>query len=135
MCRVWNMRIVKDTSREQTLIEAYLEAKQAADLAKQRVEEIGDRLIAQMEQSQTKTYTTDDAKLTYVRVGRPIIDEKGLRKALTAKVFDKYTTKTLNKKAMEDAMETGEVDPVIVSKFVTTKYNKPFLKVSAPEEN
>lgn len=128
------MRIVKDTSQEQSLIEAYLSAKAAADRAQERVAELAERLCKEMEATQTKTYTTDDAKVTYVRNSTTKIDEKGLRRALRAKVFDRYTVRKLDRRAMEAAMDTGEVDPVIVSKFVHTEYTKPYLRVSAPEE-
>src|SRR4051812_31936791 len=124
------MRIVKDHDREQTLIEAFLEAKETADRASERVAELQERLTKEMEANQTKSYSTDRAKVTYVRNTITKIDEKGLRKALRARVFDKYTVRKLDRKAMEAAMDSGEVDPVIVSKFVHNDYTKPFLRVS-----
>jgi len=90
-----------------------------------------------MEADQKKTISWREGdkikKLTYVRSTTTEIDEKGLRKALTAKVFDRYTVKKLDKKAMEAAMDTGEVDPVIVSKFVTLKPRKPYLTYKESE--
>lgn len=72
--------------------------------------------------------------VTYVQSRTPVIDEKGLRKALGAKTFDKFTTKKLDRKAMEQAMDTGEVDPVVVSKYVTERLSKPFIKFTVTDQ-
>lgn len=69
-------------------------------------------------------------RVTYVQSERVKIDEKGLRKALTAKIFDKYTKKSLDRKAMEDAMSAGDVDPMIVAKYITTEKSSPSLRLS-----
>ena len=116
------------------LLSEYLDAKAAFDLAKARLDVAASELLNSMEDKHQKSYrwTNGDRQrsVTYVRSDRAEIDEKGLRKALTAKVFDKYTVKKLDRKAMEAAMDTGEVDPMIVSKYVTTKPGAPYLKYS-----
>ena len=71
--------------------------------------------------------------LTYVQGHTTYIDEPGLRKALTAKVFDRYTKRVLDRKAMENAMSEGKVDPVTVSKYVTERPKKPYLKYTDKE--
>lgn len=90
-----------------------------------------------MEQRQQKTYSWSDGervkKITFVQRETPEIDEKGLRRALTAKVYDKYTVKKLDRKSLENAMDTGAVDPMTVSRFVTMKSSKPYLKFSEGE--
>ena len=62
--------------------------------------------------------------LTYVQAHTTYVDEIGLRKALKAKIFDSYTKHELDRKAMEAAMDNGEVDPVTVSKYVTERPKK-----------
>lgn len=69
-------------------------------------------------------------RFTYVQPVSVVIDEKGLRKALGARTFDKYTVRKLNRKAMEQAMERGEVSPMVVAKYVTEKPSQPHLKYS-----
>ena len=71
---------------------------------------------------------------TYVQTRTPIVDEKGLRKALGAKRYDQFTVKKLDRKAMERAMDAGELDTSTVAKFVTEKLSTPYLKFSVSEK-
>jgi hypothetical protein len=125
---------------ENPLVDDYLEAKAERDKAQARLDELGERLTKQMEADQRKSYRWDADgvrhSLTYVQARTTQIDERGLRRALTAKVFDRYTKKVLDRKAMENAIDAGEVDPVVVSRFVTMRPNKPHLtyKAGAPSQ-
>lgn len=91
-----------------------------------------------MEADQRKTFhwSADGQPhtLTYVRGSTTRIDEVGLRKAMGARNFDRYTRKTLDRRAMEKAMGAGEVDTVTVSRFVTVVPKKPYLNHSHKEE-
>lgn len=86
-----------------------------------------------------KTYSMTDLNegmvygVTFVQAERYEINEKGLRRALTAKVYDKYTEKKLNRKALEEAMSRGEVDPMKVSKYVEVTKGQPYLRYSEKE--
>ena len=88
--------------------------------------------MKQMEADQRKTYRWDEDgarhTLTYVQSHTTQIDEPGLRRALRAKTFDRYTKRVLDRRAMEKAMDAGDIDPVVVSRFVTLRPNKPHLK-------
>ena len=115
----------------------YMNARRARDAYQIKLDEAQARLMKQMEADQRKSYRWTDADsaftVSYVQAHTTVIDEKGLRRALRAKVFDKYTKKVLDRKAMEKAMDSGEVDPVTVSRFVTLKPNKPHLSVTEKE--
>ena len=119
------------------MILQYLEAKTELDQAQSRYEELRDRLVKQMEADQRKYYRwVEDGvvhKLTYVVQHSTLIDEPGLRKALTAKVYDRYTKRVLDRKAMELAMDTGSVDPITVSRFVSQVPKRPFLSYTEKE--
>jgi hypothetical protein len=121
----------------EALVADYLDAKAARDKAQDKLDELSERLIKQMEQDQRKSITWRDGKtirtITYVQGHTTIIDEVGLRRKLTAKVFDRYTKRVLDRKKMEEAMDTGEVDHVVVASYVTQRPNKPFLKYSAKD--
>lgn len=121
------------------LVAEYLTARAERDQAIKRLQEVQDRLIKQMEADQRKSYKWSDGghtnTVTYVRKRTTLIDEKGLRKALTAKVYDQYTKRVLNRTAMEAAMDTGEVDKVTVSRFVTTEFQRPYLEYRTKEES
>lgn len=71
---------------------------------------------------------TDYGQFTYVKRSSPVLDEKGLRKALTAKVFDKYTVKKLDRAALEAAMDRGEINAMVVLPFVQMKDGNPYIK-------
>lgn len=129
------MRITPTVSEP---VKEYLDARRAADLANERLKKATTVLIQGMEDAKIKTNQWTDANgmkntITYVKATRVEIDEVGLRKALTAKVFDKFTKKVLDKRAMEKAMDEGVVDPVVVAKFVTEKPSAPFLKYTVAE--
>lgn len=113
----------------------YMTARRERDDAQVRLDEAQERLMKQMEADQRKSYRWDNDgvrnTVTWVQSHVTRIDEKGLRKALRAKVFDKYTVRKLDRKAMETAMDAGEVDPVVVSRFVTLQPNIPHLSYKA----
>lgn len=113
----------------------YMAARRARDDAQIALDEVQDRLIKQMEADQRKSYRWDHDgvrnTVTFVQSHVTRIDEKGLRKALRAKIFDRYTKKVLDRKAMEAAMDAGEVDPLVVSRFVTLQPNIPHLSYKA----
>lgn len=91
-----------------------------------------------MEAEQRKSFKFSDGQyvhtLTWVQTHTPVIDEKGLRKALTAKVYDRYTTRKLDRPAMERAMTMGELDPITVAKFVSDRLSKPYVRYTVTED-
>jgi hypothetical protein len=90
-----------------------------------------------MEKGQKKTlsYEADGKKFsaTYTQRTTNQINEAGLRKAMGARTFDKYTVKKLDRKALEKAMTDGDVDPMVVAKFVEQVPGKTFLTYRAKE--
>ena len=94
-------------------------------------------LMKQMEADQRKSYkwTADGMShsVSYTQGHTTVIDERGLRRALGAKVFDRYTVRKLERRAMEKAMDSGEIDPITVSRYVTLKPNKPHLSLIEKE--
>lgn len=130
------MRI--NPSAPSELVADFLAARVERDQAEERFRELEERLIKEMEADQRKSYRWRvegrTHTLTYTRSSTTSIDEPGLRRALTAKVFDKYTKRVLDRKRMENAIDAGEVDPVTVSRFVTQTPRKPYLKYTSKEE-
>ena len=113
------------------LVAEYLRARTERDTAQAHLDEAQARLIKQMEADQRKSFKwTSDGRqrnLTYVVKRTTVVDEPGLRKALTAKIYDRYTKRILDRRAMERAMDAGDVDPVTVSRFVSMKPHNPYL--------
>ena len=118
-------------SKPDDLVYEYLAVRDERDRAQAQLDTVTARLMKQMEADQRKSWRWTEGgrnhNLTYVQQYTTVIDEPGLRKALTAKVFDRYTKRALDRKAMESAMDSGAVDPVTVSRFVTQQPKKPYL--------
>lgn len=119
------------------LVDDYLAAKVRYENAKADYEELQARLVKQMEADQRKSFRwTEDGtryNLTYVQGHTTLIDEAGLRRAMTAKVFDRYTKRVLDRPKMEAALDSGAVDKKLVARFVTLRPNKPHLAYKATE--
>ena len=116
---------------------AYLEAKAAADRASHNLKVAQQALIEYMREkhmkSMSSTYQGLKRQVTYVQRETYEIDEKGLKKELTAKVYNKFTTPKLDRKKLEAAMEGGDVDPMLVAKHTKTKQSEPYLKFTEKE--
>lgn len=114
------------------LLDDFLRAKADADRANARLRAVEHLLMDHMERNQVKSAVVEDSDLvhrvTFVQRDVIKIDEKGLRRALKAKVYDQYTVKKLDRKALEGAMERGEVDPMIVSQYATVEKSSPYLR-------
>ena len=117
------------------LVVEYLAARADRDNAQIKLEEIQDRLMKQMEADQRKSYRWDHDgvrnTVTYVQSHVTKIDERGLRRALRAKVFDHYTKRVLDRKAMEAAMAAGVIDKKVVAPYVTYQPNVPHISFKA----
>jgi hypothetical protein len=121
-------------------IAAYMVLRQDLEEAQRKMAVITEKLVTEMEEEHAKSFlihdNEGDHRFTYVRREVPVIDEKGLRRALTARVFDRYTTRKLDRKRLEEAMGTGAVDRMVVAKYVQMKDGDPYIKytVSNKEE-
>lgn len=135
------MRIVPDHTdpAPDHHVAAYLAAKREAEAAQDRLKDAQAALLKQMEADQRKSYKWDQdgrrINVTYTVRTTPTIDEVGLRKALTAKVYDKYTIRKLDRRLLEKALDSGEVDNVKVSRYVTMRASEPYLTYRESEIN
>lgn len=115
----------------------YRGAKVNADRANDRLAEAEQVLLKELEarKQKTLTYSTDRVKfsVTYTQRDGAKINEQGLRRALTAKVFDKFTVKKLDRKALVKAMEEGEIDPRVVAQYVEDVPGKVYLTYRVKE--
>lgn len=119
------------------LVKEYLDKRHARDVAQQELDDITQILLKQMQADQRKSFRWTDGDVartvTYVQKYTTIIDEKRLRRALTARVFDRYTKRVLDRTAMERAMDTGDVDPKTVATCVEQKPMRPYLEYREKE--
>jgi hypothetical protein len=73
-------------------------------------------------------------RVTMVASERIAIDEHGLRKALSAPVYDKLCDLVLNRKKLEVAIADGVVDPVLVSQHSSITRIKSSLRFTSMSE-
>lgn len=125
------MKIKRNDSVDD-LIEQYATAKAYLADAEAQVKYAGKKLTEYMAANQRKSLSRKDGgkiyRVTYVQNTSTQINEEGLKKALGAKQFHKLTTEKLDRKKLSDAMDSGEVDPMIVGAHVTEKLSAPFIR-------
>lgn len=125
---------------DSSFLAEYLSAKADADRSQSRLSKATNDLIYWMEANRRKTIKTyinelQTAQITYTQRTSYEINELGLRRALKAKTYDKYTVRKLDRKKLEAAMETGEVDPMAVAPFVAPKPGKPYLTFTPSKDS
>lgn len=133
-------RLTDEIPDEETedLLQQFVAAKATVDQAQRHLKDIQRQLTEYMGEKHQKSWkvTKDGVShtVTYVQANGVDIDIKGLRKALTAKVYDRYTTRELDRHALEAAMDKGEVDPMVVAKYVKEKPGNPYLRYTRRQE-
>ncbi len=115
-------------------LDEFIEAKQAMEDAQRRLELAQQNLVERMTREQRKTFVkTTDGKVyraTYVQAIRTQVNEEGLKKAIGAVRFRKVSKQVLDKRLLEEALEAGTIDPVVVGQFVTEVPNRPSIRLS-----
>jgi hypothetical protein len=110
----------------------YIEARKASDEAQARLKAAQKALIQKMTREQRKSFTSQDGgkqyKVTFVQNIRNVIDEPGLKKAMGAVAFRKVCKQSIDRKLLEEALEKGTADPMVVGQFVKEVPSEPFLK-------
>jgi hypothetical protein len=123
----------------QFLLREYREARRVADLANERVKRCEERLLEHMEQNREKSIVLNQNgkryTATYTQRTTNQINEKGLRKALTAKVYDSFCVKKLDRNKLQLAMSDGRIDPVVVATFVEQVPGAKYLTYREKDES
>ena len=116
------------------LVQSFAELSQRAADATNAFEAVRKTLAQEMENEQIKTHEVQDGgkvyRATFLQAVIPVIDEGALEDELGTEVFDRYTKRVLDRKALEEAMENGELDPLTVGKHITERKNRPSVRFS-----
>jgi len=117
------------SSRIEDLVREYAEKAARLDDAQKDLELTKKELIAEMEADQVKTSEVREGdkiyRATYYQGHRTDIDEESLGKVMD---LEPYCKVVLDRGLLEAALETGEVDPFLVGKYVTERKNKPSVR-------
>jgi hypothetical protein len=116
-----------------------IEAREAEAKAHEQVKHAEAALAELLAEQQLKTARLQVGNHAYTatvtsRVSHTF-DESGLRKALTAKVFDRFTIRKLDAKALKQAVEEGRVDPAVVAQYTQEHTSPPYIQVRSREIN
>lgn len=125
------VRITRKTGdKYEELVQRLHLARVNREQADVEVKKLERQMVDLMEADSRKTVTAGEVQVTYVRPTRVKVDEAGLRKALGAKTFDKYTVSKLDTKKLEKGLENEELSAEQVSPFISEEVGSPYLRVS-----
>lgn len=108
------------------LAEAKKEQKEANDA----VAEVQDGLLGLLGAEKLSAWNVDRVTATVVTGERISIDEVMLRKKIGAAAYRKLCSLALDKKLLEDAMASGDIDPNVVAACTTLTSNKPYIRLT-----
>ena len=121
-------------------VEEYEAAKAEEDRQARRRAAAQERLAKLMEAQGRKTITIHREDKPSLRVTRSqseyvkAVDEKGLKKALGAKVWRLITDTKLSQAKLKAAIAAGEVDALTASVYITTALKTASITLSNPKE-
>jgi hypothetical protein len=136
-----SLKIVRSRARPAQYVDALREAtarmrdaRASLDVAEDRFADAKTDVLEIMTEAGIKSSSVqlDDGryKITEVAPERIEVDEHGLRKALTAPVYDKLCDLKLNRNKLELAIAEGRVDPVLVSQYTTKVFTKSYPRLT-----
>lgn len=87
-----------------------------------------------MEAQQRKSFSEKingfDVKITYVQRTNTTLDEAGLKKEIGLKRWTRISKSVIDRRKLEQLIESGEIDPMTVGKYLTQTSTKPHLRVT-----
>jgi hypothetical protein len=136
-----SLRVTRSRSRPAEYVDALAElatrfqvAKAVLDDAEESHRQVQAEILSLMAAHGVKTSTVKLAdaryRLTAVQGERLDVDEPGLRKALSAPVYDKLCALKLDRTKLELAIADGRIDPIVVASHTHHRQNRPYVKLS-----
>lgn len=128
------VRAEADREKAEALIKQIGIAKSTIATAQAIVADAEADLLPIMERlGETKHEVKDGKSLvtaTVVRGARAVLDEGMLQKNLGSTLWNKVTTRVLDRKKLEAYVASNEVDPMVVARATSEVPNKPYVKIT-----
>lgn len=116
------------------LVNEYYEIQAQIALLDERFGKVKEELMKTMEKHELETVVVGDegseARVTVVRPTTLKINEAGLEQALTKAQWKSITKQVIDKKALEDAVVRGKIDPTVVADNSNEVASKPYLRIT-----
>lgn len=124
----------KQTEAINSLLGHHQEITGMRNLLDAEIQDIKEQIMKTMESEGLETLLVgeDDNqhKVTIVRPSVLKLDEEGLETALSKAQWKLVTKQTIDKKALENAVVRGKIDPLIVSENSKEVPSKPYLRIT-----
>ena len=103
-------------------------------LLDERLTKVKKTLMEKLESAELETLTVgeegSEIKVTIVRPTTLKLNEAGLEKDLSSAQWKLITKKVVDKKAFEDAVVRGKIDPTVVADNSNEVASKPYLRIT-----
>ena len=103
-------------------------------LLDERLTKVKKTLMEKLESAELETLTVgeegSEIKVTIVRPTTLKLNEAGLEKDLSSAQWKLITKKVVDKKALEDAVVRGKIDPTVVADNSNEVASKPYLRIT-----
>lgn len=113
------------------LAKEYVDARYERDAASKRMEVIRDQLLEAMETSGDDSTVAGTYSIVVAHPTTAVLDEPGLASALGKSMWDKVTTKSLDKNKLDAFVKSGEINPDVVAEHTELIERNPSLRVTA----
>jgi hypothetical protein len=100
------------------------------------IDALQQRIVLTLDSLEVKTHSVEGEggrtiKATRSQSNRTVIDETGLKKSLGETLWNKVSSRVLDKKKLEAYIASGEVNPTTVAKCSTENEGKPYIRITA----
>lgn len=122
--------------RLESIVNLLIEHQAIAEQLKQLDAELQDTKLKIMQKMEIEALETlvggenDEYRVTIVRPSTLKIDEEGLESSLSKAQWKLITKHSVDKKALENAIVRGKIDPSIVSDHSKEVLSKPYLRIT-----
>lgn len=124
----------KQLDAMEDLVNEHYEIQEEMAKLEKRLATIKSKLMQKMEDAELETITLGEegatVKVTIVRPTTLKIDEEGLKEALPKVVWNSITKTSVDKKALEDAVVRGKIEPSVVASNSKEVASKPYLRIT-----
>ena len=112
------------------------ELRRQKDELEDTIDALQQRIVATLDSLEVKSHEVEvngsrSIKATRAQSNRTVIDEVGLKKSLGETLWNKVSSRVLDKKKLEAYIASGEVNPTTVAKCSTENEGKPYIRITA----